>query len=149
PDKRVYAPGERGAIKAVFDFGTRSGSQEKEITVMSDDEISPLTKLSLKVQIPALMQLSPSFLVWVQHEDPLPKVIYMRVVNAKPIHVIRVDSDNPKLQGELKTVTPGREYIYVLTPESTNEEMKAVLSIVTDYPEKKPRRFPALVQIRN
>ena len=51
PTSSNIAPGERGALEVLFTVGARTGLQEKEITVLTDDSRVPI-KLRLKITIP-------------------------------------------------------------------------------------------------
>jgi hypothetical protein len=147
-DKYLYAPGEKGVIKAVFDFGVRTGLQEKDIAVTTSDPSNPTIRLVLRTTIPELVQISPGFILWVLGEEPLPKTIFIKVINASPIKITKVTSDNPRLQGELRTIKEGAEYLYILTPPTTAQAEKATLLIQTDYPPKQPRVFTAYAEIK-
>jgi len=63
-DKQSYAPGETGKLTALFEIGSRSGPQEKTITVVSNDGTAATTTLVLRVDIPELVALSPRLLIW-------------------------------------------------------------------------------------
>ncbi len=51
PTASEFAPGESGTLWVLFTIGTRTGPQEKEIVVLSDDTKVP-TRLVLKVNLP-------------------------------------------------------------------------------------------------
>lgn len=63
-EKRVYAPGESGDIKAVFTIGDRVGEQEKTVFVSTDDSPDKQVPLVLHVTIPELLTYSPRLLMW-------------------------------------------------------------------------------------
>jgi hypothetical protein len=62
--KRTYAPGEEGAIKAVFTIGARSGRHDKMLTITTDDPSTPTVTLNLRVEIEELIALSTRMLRW-------------------------------------------------------------------------------------
>jgi Protein of unknown function (DUF1573) len=146
--KHTYAPGEKGQVHVVFDFGTRTGLQRKIITVQTSDTSNPTVKLVMTTHVPALLQVSPAFVLWTLGEEPLPKSIYIKVVNPTPIKILNVKSDNPNLNGELKTIKEGKEYLYVITPSNTSQAAKATYQIQTDFPAKTPRTFTANAEIK-
>ena len=51
PDSSAIAPGESGAVHVLFTIGKRTGLQEKEITLLTDDSNVPV-RLMLKVKLP-------------------------------------------------------------------------------------------------
>src|ERR1700751_213317 len=75
-EKKTIAPGEKGEIKATFDIGERVGLQQKTILVESTDPESPKTSLALKVHIPAVARVRPSFLEWDLGESPSAQAIH-------------------------------------------------------------------------
>ena len=62
-DKKVYAPGEKGELRARFDLGQRRGLQTKTISVKIQNE--PMaTILTLAVAIAEPMKVLPSLVLW-------------------------------------------------------------------------------------
>ncbi|MEI8341714.1 MAG: DUF1573 domain-containing protein, partial [Verrucomicrobiota bacterium] len=47
--KASYAPGERGEVVALFEIGNRTGFNEKNVTVTTDDSSGPETVLGFRV----------------------------------------------------------------------------------------------------
>jgi len=58
-EKREYAPGESGEIRAVFDFGKRTGTQHKRVTVQTDEVPQGMHTLTFKTEIPVWGTLQP------------------------------------------------------------------------------------------
>src|ERR1700731_1694691 len=50
--KNSAEPGEKGEVTATFKVGDRTGTQQKTITVTTDDPMHPTAMLNLKVVIP-------------------------------------------------------------------------------------------------
>ena len=67
--KRVYDPGESGEISATFDYGDREGKQIKSIRVETDQEEEPRIVLTMEVNIPSAMEVSPSVVMWNRSVD--------------------------------------------------------------------------------
>ncbi|MDR1283929.1 MAG: DUF1573 domain-containing protein [Opitutaceae bacterium] len=67
PDKAVYAPGEKGALKVHFDVGDRVGVQDNRIDVFNDADDKPV-RLEFAVTIPAAMELAPRLVSWTSDE---------------------------------------------------------------------------------
>src|SRR5882724_2479400 len=63
-EKDQFAPGEAGDIEARFEFGSRSGHQEKTIAVTTSDQPNRPTYLRLVVDIPEPVVLQPEFVLW-------------------------------------------------------------------------------------
>ena len=63
PDKKDYAPGEKGHITATFTIGERTGLQKILITVKFAGETPPVPLL-LVAHIPVCMTVTPELLYW-------------------------------------------------------------------------------------
>src|ERR1700704_3378158 len=70
--KQSADPGEKGEVTATFKIGARVGAQLKSINVVTDDLAHPTTVLTLKVAIPTLLELQPTFVYWQSGEEPKP-----------------------------------------------------------------------------
>ncbi|MCC6681685.1 MAG: DUF1573 domain-containing protein [Phycisphaeraceae bacterium] len=63
-EKKVYKPGDSGQVDARFILGDRVGSQSKRIVVRTDSEDSPITTLTIKVDIPEVLRIRPRLVYW-------------------------------------------------------------------------------------
>lgn len=72
-EKTTYAPGEAGAIEVLFEMEERTGEQVKQIVVRTDAPASPVTTLTLRVDITEPVRLSPQLLLWAAGEPRGPK----------------------------------------------------------------------------
>ncbi len=147
-EKRSFAPGEFGEITATFTIGVRTGFQEKVILVESNDTARPRTVLKMKVTIPVVVQLRPTFLFWSPSEPLVPKEIGVKVMNGFPVKTITVESSNPGVSAVVETVKLGKEYRIIATPSVTDQAMMATFSIKTDYPPENPKTFTAIVRVQ-
>src|SRR5204863_8804393 len=75
-----YTPGEKGEIQAVFDFGDRTGIQEKIIQVTTDDPQAPPVRLKLRVTIPELLTCTPRLLRWTG-KDPAEQSLMVTITD--------------------------------------------------------------------
>jgi hypothetical protein len=121
--KKVYEPGEKGEIVANFVFGGREGEQNKGILVESDDPKAPYSNLELKVHIPKVFDVTPSYLSWMVGKESSPKVVSVRLPAELKIEAIDVKSSDDKLfKAELrfKKSTTAKEYEVLVTPLDTS-----------------------------
>ena len=146
-EKRSFAPGESGEIMATFTIGVRTGLQEKLILVESNDPERPRTVLKMKVAIPEVAQLRPTFLYWPSAEPLSAKEIILQVKKGFPVKTVTVESSNPKVLAKVEAAKPGEEYRIIVTPSETDQPVMANLSIKTDYPPEKPKTFYATVRV--
>jgi hypothetical protein len=140
-DKRKYAPGESGDLVATFTIGVRTGVQDKVILVESNDVAKPRAVLRMKVTIPELAQLRPSFLFWNAGEPASPKSVSFKIRDGVPVTSVAVESSNLAISAKVETVVAGREYRIIVMPTSTNEPLTATMTIKMDYPRDDPKKF--------
>jgi len=112
--KNTYAPGEKGSIKAIFDYGSRSGGQSKMITVTTDDKKSPVQQLALKVFIPQVLKVEGS-----PGEALEEKTLYIHSEYDTPIDITEViPSDNRLFEYRLETLDTPNSFALHVTPSS-------------------------------
>lgn len=63
-EKKEYAPGEKGEVRAVFTIGDRVGLQRKALEVITDEEDDDTTRLTLSTTIPELGKVRPAVVLW-------------------------------------------------------------------------------------
>jgi hypothetical protein len=132
--KRVYAPGESGVLRANFDMGNFSGSVDKNISVWldGDAETAPSEHLTVRVNIPVLVELEPKTVKWEVNGATETKTIEIKMNGDKPIHISSVSPSSESFSHELKTLEDGKRYQLVITPKSTAAPGIAIFRIQTD-----------------
>lgn len=140
PDKLTYAPGQSGVIEAAFEVEGLTGMVDKTLTVGTDHEEFPYYRLTVRIDIPLIIDVSPEMLTWAVGEDPKPKPLIVEVKQEKPIHITSIDVSRTNFTGEVKTIEEGKLYHVVLTPKSTEDVMIGVVSIETDCEIEAQRR---------
>lgn len=131
PDKTTYQPGEEGTIVAGFDFSGKSGEVENWVNVHTDVEGLPI-RLVIHVDIPRVIEFTPTIATWAIGEAPTPKRVQFKVLREKPIHIQNMELLRQGMSVNLITVEAGRHYEIELTPQSTAEPMVSAISILTD-----------------
>jgi len=136
-----FAPHAKGEVTATFHVGQRNGLQQKEILVRSNDPAHPETMLTLKVHIPEVVRVTPTFLHW-QRNDPLtPKQITVTVLNDYPVHNLTVIPSDPNFSTSVEAVNGGKEYRIIVTPPQSAEPKGALLTIGADFPATNPKTY--------
>lgn len=133
------APGESGAVKGVFDLGNAKGELNKKIMLWTahDKNDSPSIVLESQVIIPKLIEAVPKSLIWRVGGKATTKTISIKVSDTQPIHIAKHMCSNTNLEYQLKTITPGFEYLLEVTPKSTAIPIFAAVRMTTD--SKNPR----------
>jgi hypothetical protein len=146
--KKEYAPGESGEIEAKLNFAGHVGHQEKWIYVTTNVAGSEPVLLSLAVDIPPAVTIQPEFVMW-RVGDPLePKTMRVVIPEGIPTKLVAAQADNPTMQIQLREVHPGKEWEVQVTPTSTREPVKAVVTIRSDYPTGNPASYSAYARVQ-
>lgn len=133
--KNDVAPGEKGEITATFNIGDRTGLQQKQITVQTDDQKQPTTVLTLKAAIASPVELQPTFVFWQQGEEPKPKTIVAKTTKDIPVKHLDVTSSSPEFQTSVENGANG-EFRIKVQPKETTRTVAATLTIKPDNPPK-------------
>jgi len=144
-EKKVYQPGEKGHITAVFTLGSRKGDQAKSIRVDVRGE-SSATVLTLVTHIGEPVKLEPSLVFWRAGEAPRAKTIHVKLPAGT--RLTRVSSSDPKFAATLEPVGEKAEYKITVTPEGTAQKATAVLNLQGVTRSNEPRTFQAYAQVK-
>ena len=132
-DKKIYAPGEKGELRARFDIGQRRGPQSKTISVKIQNEPTP-TILTLAVALAEPMKLKPALIVWKKSEVREPKVIALTAQPGQTVRSVKITSSNPRIHATLETAKDAGSYAIMVTPEDTETAGFATLTIEAELP---------------
>jgi hypothetical protein len=146
--KKEYAPGESGEIEAKLNFAGHVGHQEKWIYVTTNVAGSEPALLSLAVDIPPEVTIQPEFVMW-RVGDPIePKTMRVVIPEGIPARMIAAQADNPTMQVQLREVQAGKEWEVKVTPTTTREAIKAMVTIRSDYPAGNPASYSAYARVQ-
>jgi uncharacterized protein DUF1573 len=145
--KDVVAPGESGEIVATFHIGERVGPQVKSIQVVTDDQPDKATKLTLKADVPKLLEVRPVFIFWPKAKPIEPRTITATVGGDFPVTKVDVTSTDPDLKIDVIPVPNEKKFNIVVTPKKTNRPINARLDIKPDYPKEAPKVFYANIRV--
>jgi Protein of unknown function (DUF1573) len=145
--KQSADPGEKGEVTATFKIGDRTGVQQKAITVLTDDTTHPSTTLSLKVVIPQVLELQPTFVFWQAGEAPKPKAIVAKAGTGVSIQRLDVSSSSPDFVAELEPGSSPNEFRIKIEPRQTTQAAIATLTIKPALENGKTKIFYATARI--
>ena len=145
--KKIYAPGESGVVKANFDIRHRSGFQQKNILIETDDLREPMTQLTIEANIEPLVIVEPAKVSWTVGEQNEPRVVTLKPNPKVNLSILDAKSTNYSIFPQLEAVAPGKEYRLRITPKSTNARSKATIILLTDYPKDNPREIDIKAEI--
>src|SRR6202011_5711699 len=127
--KPTADPGEKGEVTATFKIGDRTGVQQKAINVVTDDPTHPTTALMLKVTIPTLLELQPTFVYWQSGEELKPKTIVAKVGAGVSIKSLEVLSSHPDFTTKVEPGKAKDEFRINIEPRQTTQAVAATLTI--------------------
>jgi len=137
--KSDIAPGDKGEVTATFSIGDRTGLQVKTVTVETDDPTHPSTVLTLKADIPQVVELQPNFVYWQAGEEAKPKTVVARVGKNIPIKKLYVTSMNPQFDAKVEPGSAGGEFKIDIQPKATDRPVFSTITVKTDYPKEAPK----------
>jgi Protein of unknown function (DUF1573) len=140
-------PGEKGEVTATFKIGDRTGTQQKAITVVTDDPTHPTTTLTLKVVIPQVLQLQPTFLFWQVGEPAKFKTIVAKAGKDIAIKNLDVSSSNADFMAKVEPGSAAGEFRINVEPKQTTQAAVATLTIKLALPNGKPKVFYASARV--
>ncbi len=147
-DKMNYLPGEEGQIHVTFNFGSRTGHQEKKVTVSMEDATQPTTVLSLAVDIPKFLEITPGFLIWSVGQEGSSQTIHLKVLQNSITRITDVRSDNSQFIPTLETVKEGQNYNVSVKPTDVSAPTKATIAITALLPDKKLKVYSVYAMVR-
>ena len=133
-ERKAYQPGEKGEIRAIFKHGERVGEQFKSITVRTDEQGVGPQRLSFKVVIPRVVEVTPVALFWEAGGTGQAKEIQIVFPDDKfpPVEVVIV-GERKNVDAGLRCVEQGKKYVLTVTPHSTSEPWKEELPIEINF----------------
>lgn len=145
--KDLVAPGESGEITATFHIGDRIGLQTKTIHVTTDESPEASTLLTLKADIPRLLEIAPTFLYWSKTQPVTPRTIEAKVGGDFPVTKLEITSTDPDVKAVAEAVPNEKTFRITVTPKPGNRPINAALKIQPDFPKEAPKIFYANVRI--
>lgn len=148
--KPEFAPGETGTVTAIFAFGERVGLHEKYLIVHTNDPKEPASVLTMRVQIPEVLTLTPSFVSWEFGEPLQTKDIRIQLLDNVTPESVHVTSSDPNVKVKvvsLPETKEGKVYQVRITPSAAKTSFSASLNIEVALPGSIIRTFNAQVRV--
>lgn len=133
--KKIYQPGERGNLKAVFSPDGRKGLQKKSIAVRFASDAPP-DLLMLVVNIPEAFTIIPQELAWRKSSPAEPK--FFEITPNDPKAVVKsVRAIGKGFETSLEPHEDGKPYRIKVTPLSTDKALRGKIGIEVADPGKR------------
>ena len=129
PSKRVFEPGESGEISATFDYGSREGKQIKSIRIETDQETDPRIFLTIEVDIPTALHVSPSVVMWNRSTDSefQAKEVTIESSLGESIEIVEVVASSDLFTHAVKVLENGKKFALAISPQNIPTDAKGIL----------------------
>ncbi|AHF92323.1 hypothetical protein OPIT5_20800 [Opitutaceae bacterium TAV5] len=125
-ERKSYAPGEKGELKATFTIGSRQGLQTKLITVRTD---AGDTVLQFVANLYQRLEITPR-LVIIRGPDNTPRPVKLAFRADGPVTHVTLSEPGPAFRLKLTEDKPGSDYTLVVTPaEGAVSESRATVIV--------------------
>ena len=128
PDKAVHAPGESGEIRVDLVLTGYVGRMHRTVAVTTDDAQEKYVELTLTVDIPEWVSVTPRFLFWRVGEPPAEKTADLAIADPKAVAVNAMECSNPRFRAQLLP-RPSGGYRLVVAPADTRQPDEASLRL--------------------
>jgi hypothetical protein len=88
-------PGTKGILPVVFEVGDRTGTHEKRLVVRTKGDPSTATSLTLIVDIPKIVAVSPKVLVWKMGAEASERLVEISIQAGAQVTLLDVQSVDP------------------------------------------------------
>ena len=148
-EKRTYAPGESGVIKAIFTLGDRVGEQEKTIYVTTDEPSVRPVPLILHVVIPELLLYTPRLLLW-KTGDKLEEKASTITTNTKlSIASLKiVSAAAAEVTVRIVPVDSGNRYQLFVRPAANDKVMNETITVAATFADGTMQTFSIYALVR-
>jgi hypothetical protein len=132
-EKKIYQPGESGAIQLTFDLRKKEGAQRKGLAVKTQGGGS--TKLYISTKVGSSFKFLQKRLIWESGEERAPKSLKVINQHSIPFGIKEVVSKREGVSVKLVTQREGFEYELVITPDAKLKNTMIPITVVPDTPE--------------
>lgn len=127
-DKKLYQPGESGLIHARFTVGDRTGTYERAVVVVTDDNAPP-QRLRVHIEVPELASVEPRLIDWAVGAAPDERSVTVVVAPDIRISFTELFVSSPAFAARFETAEVGRRYRLFIKPVATGEAASAAIRL--------------------
>jgi Protein of unknown function (DUF1573) len=130
PGKELYAPGESGEIRVELALIGYVGHLQRSVAVETDDPGHRFTDLTLTVDIPEPVALTPRFLFWRVGDQPEEKSLEIVVAEPAKTTISGIECDSARFAARLSPGSAGR-YRLLVKPADAQQPADAAIHVKT------------------
>lgn len=143
---RHYEPGQSGDLLITYTRGGYTGLQKKLIEVETNGQ--PPVTLTLLVDIPEIVRITPAFVTWAHDEAKRPKTLSLKLVVPGKITRLDVQSSDPAVETNIAPVVAGREFRVAVSPRDASHFLRAVLTITCELDGREKKTFTSYATVQ-
>lgn len=122
-------PGETAQISALYDTTNVNGLAEKALGVLTDQPGVHEAFLIVRLETEPIYRFNASQIF--PKGQPETRAVSFEVLRDDPLKILSVVPSRSEIKAELKTITPGRKYEILVTPD-TSAQLLGLVRIQTD-----------------
>lgn len=129
-DQKEIKPGESSTIIGTFDKGDKQGLNQNQLQVFLEDQAEPVETLHMVVQIPKLIETSPSIVYWNRAAAKTERQVRIKLDRRYLKKISRIEYDSELLVIS-ETDDPEGNFDRILTilPKSFDEQLRHTVRI--------------------
>ena len=146
--KLTWKPGERGVVKGEFKIAsTFKGVVDKNIKLRMREQRLPET-LTVRVDIPVLVEIDPPNLFWEVGQPVEPKTIDINIKHEDPIKILKVEQSNENFDLDLARDENTGNYKLTVTPKKAERPEFGLVRIQTDSEFTRHQNYQVFTVVR-
>lgn len=128
PGKELYAPGESGEIRVELALAGYVGHLRRSVAVETDDPEHRFTDLTLTVDIPEPVAITPRFLFWRVGDPPEEKSLEIVVAEPAKTTISGIECESPRFSARL-SAGAGGHYRLLVRPADIRQPADAAIHV--------------------
>jgi hypothetical protein len=147
PSAQTFAPGARGTINAQFNLTGAAGKLQRTI-VVSTDEGTPATALTVELDVPEVATFTPRSVEWKLGSEAKEAVVDITVVAGLDLTISNVQPTSAAFTHRLEVVEPGRHFRLHLAPKDATKPANAAIRLFAQAATGEELVFSAYANVR-
>jgi hypothetical protein len=145
---KTYPPGIKQGVVVDYSIGERTGRRIETLYLETDDPVKKVQELTIVVNIPDLVELSPGFLFWKTGEAPAIKELTLRWKGPGQGRVDLLPAETQGWKVKLVPIASGLTWKLQISPSSTEQESSLQVPLSLVSLETGPRSIKALAVVQ-
>ena len=131
-DKKKYAPGESGKLRAAFKLSNFVGTHEKLLTVRTANPKSAPVDLEVQINVPEIIRTTPEIHEWTLKGDSDTRKYTVEILGDDPIKITDISATRTNVDYKINILEEGRKYENDSKPHDTEKVTMGAVRLTTD-----------------